>query len=77
MARSSDDDLLYLAIALARQKAVTTDEFLAAVGLNFELLKKRSQAARRRRPLPRVVPFPGRRGVSPEAQITPLSQFGF
>ncbi|MDI6858363.1 MAG: hypothetical protein QME71_08630 [Dehalococcoidia bacterium] len=77
LARATDDDLLYVAIALAKQKAVTTDEFLAAVGLNFELLKKRSQAARKRRPLPRIVPFPGGRGLSSETQITPLFQFGF
>jgi hypothetical protein len=74
--RLNDDDLLYLAISMAKQKAVNTEEFLAYVGVNFELLKKRRGAARKQSS-PRVVPLSRRGGTSPEAQLTPLFAFGF
>lgn len=77
LGRLTDDDLLYLAVALAKQKAVNTNEFLAAVGLNFELLKKRSRAARKRQQSPRLVFLSARGGVSRKAQLTPLFEFGF
>lgn len=76
LGRLNDDDLLYLAISMAKQKAVNTEEFLADVGMNFQLLKKRSQAARRRSSR-RLVSLFARGGPSPEAQLTPLFEFGF
>lgn len=77
LGRLTDDDLLYLAVALAKQKAVDTDQFLAAVGLNFELLKKRSRAARKRQQSLRLVSLSAPSGVSRKAQLTPLFEFGF
>jgi hypothetical protein len=47
LARMGDNDLLYLAVSLAKQKAVRTEEFLTDVALNFEILKRRRRGGPR------------------------------